>query len=332
MKRLEPKLRVSFVRNFSAGFVLLALLAAPVISSAANVSQLRGDAFGYSSFTGATNWDDGMVPSAGNDYFNATYLLRTPADANSYTFQGDSLTITGAGLATGANNEALMWKGSGTSAIITVNSLTINGGQLRHGQGDADTFTLAGNITIGANNANFATQGGMIITAPIAGSTTIRVLDSGSSDGRREIRLASGANTFTGDIQLYGNDSYRSRLRLADDANMNFVIGASGVNNSIFGTGTAYLDGDFFFDLLGAGTTYGDEWLIEDVTRPIYGDTFTVSGWTPVGTDAWTTAANGTLYTFWESTGILRVPEPSSIALLLGGAVMLLALRRHRKA
>ena len=47
-----------------------------------------------------------------------------------------------------------MWKDSGIGAVITVNNLTINGGQLRHGSATGDSFTLAGNITIGANNAN----------------------------------------------------------------------------------------------------------------------------------------------------------------------------------
>ena len=114
-------------------------------------------------------------------------LLRTPPDGASYAFAGDSLTITGSGLATGVNNEALMWKGTGTASTITVADLTIDGGQLRHGQGDADSFTLAGNLTIGANGANFATQGGMTISANLSGTTTIRVLDSGNTDARRLI-------------------------------------------------------------------------------------------------------------------------------------------------
>lgn len=327
----------TLLKYVTGSIIALALLAAVPMTNAAIVSMTAGDGFGSSSFNSAGNWDNAAAPSAGNDYFNATYLLRTPADTGSHTFAGDSLTITGAGLATGANNEALMWKGSGTTAIITVNDLTIDGGQLRHGQGDADTFTMAGNITVGNSGANFATQGGMIITANIAGFSTVRVLDSGSSDGRRLVTLASGANTYTGDYQLYGNDDFRARLRLANGANMDFVIGASGVNNSIFGTGTAYLDGDFFFDLSGASKTVGDSWLVEGVSRVFYGETFTVNGFTSISGTQWSmpTGIGTDIYLFDESTGILSVsliPEPSTAALLLGGFGLLLGYQRTRKS
>ena len=310
---------------------LAAVLCAAAVAHAGIVTMTAGDGFGASSFNSAGTWDNGLAPSAGNDYFNATYLLRTPASGNaSFTFAGDSLTITGSGLATAVNNESLMWKGSGTGAIITVNNLTINGGQLRHGQGDADSFTLAGNVMIGANNANFATQGGMIIAAPIAGTSTIRILDSGNTDARRLVTFASGANAFTGNLQLAGSAANRARIALADDANWNFVIGASGVNNSISGIGTATFNGDFNFDLTGASSTWGSTWNIVSVSTitETFGSTFTVAGWTDMGS-YWTTSANGTTYSFDEITGVLAIPEPSTGALLLGGLGLLLGLRRR---
>ena len=45
----------------------------------------------------------------------------------------------------------------------------------------------------------------------------------------------------------------------------------------------------------------------------------------------WTTSANGTTYSFDETTGILAIPEPSAGALLLGGLGLLSALRRFRR-
>lgn len=304
--------------------VVAMLVVAPAY--AANVSLTAGDGFGSSSFNSAGNWDSVAAPTAGNDYFNATFLLRTPADTGDHTFAGDSLTITGGGLATGVNNEALMWKGSGTTAVITVDDLIIDGGQLRHGQGTGDSFTLAGNMTVGPNGANMATQGGMIIAANIAGSSTLRMLDSGNADVGRVITIASGANTFDGNIELAGSANDRARLILADDANLNFVIGASGVNNSISGTGTATFDGDFVFDLSGASSNAGDNWTIASVGSQTFGSTFGVVGFTPSG-DVW---ASGN-YRFDEGTGVLSViPEPSAMVLTLVGLALIGYCRRRR--
>ena len=291
------------------------------------------DSFGNSSFNAAGGWDSAAAPTAGNDYFNGGFLLRTPADTGSYTFAGDSLTITGGGLATGVGNDALMWKGSGTGAIITVDNLIIDGGQLRHGQGTADSFTLAGNITVGANGANFATQGGMIITANLIGTTTIRILDSGNTDAGRLITLASSGNTFTGNIELAASSADRAHVALADGANLNFVIGANGSNNSIAGTGTVAFDGDFFFDLTGAGNTPGDSWAVAGASAQTFGGTFSVNGFTDMGGGMWETLANGVTYEFNTANGMLSVvPEPGSVIMMLSGLGLLLGFRRYRRA
>lgn len=310
----------------------LLLLAAP--ANAANVAMTGDDGFGTSSFDTAGQWDNAAAPSAGNDYTNldpntgVSHLLRTPDAGNaSFTFGGDSLTITGSGLAAGVNNEALMFKGSGVGAVITVDDLTIDGGQLRHGQGTGDSFTLAGNLAVGANGANFGTQGGMIISANISGSSTIRVLDSGNNEAGRITTLTSGANTYTGDIEFSGSASDRARLTLADDANLNFVIGTSGVNNSLFGTGTATFDGDFGFDLSGASSNLGDSWTIASVSSQSFGSTFTVAGFVPTG-DRWLSGN----YEFDEATGILTVvPEPASLAIAMIGMALTLAGRGRRR-
>jgi hypothetical protein len=113
---------------------------------------------------------------------------------------------------------------------------------------------------------------------------------------------------------------------------MNFTIGPSGVNTSISGTGTAIFDGDFNFNLSGASTASGDSWTIVNVTSQTFDPTFTVVGFTDIGGNSWTRYANGTIYRFDEATGVLWVPEPSSLALLFGGAGMLLGFRRWRRA
>lgn len=292
---------------------------------AANVTLNASDGFGASSFNAAGNWSNAAAPSAGNDYFTNGLLLRTPANSSSHTFAGDSLTVSGTASFGAANNEALMWKGSGTGATITVPNLTVNGGQLRHGQGDADSFTLAGAITVGASGMGVAAQGGFNISAPISGSSQIVVMGNGNGSAARMVTFSSSSSTFTGNLNLNNVQSFAT---LADDAVFNFVIGASGVNNQILGTGNLTLNGDFALDLSGASSTLGDSWLLVNnaTLAETYGSSFSLTGFTDNGDDTWSSGN----YLFAEATGTLSVvvPEPS-IALL--GAFGVLGLLRRRR-
>ena len=117
-------------------------------------------------------------------------------------------------------------------------------------------------------------------------------------------------------------------------ANLNFVIGAAGVNNKVFGAGVAAFNGLFNLDLSEASAGLGDTWTLVDnnTLAESFGATFSVAGFTDLGGDLWQTSANGVGYQFSEVTGVLSVvpvPEPSSMAFLLGGVVAL--IRRRRK-
>jgi hypothetical protein len=304
----------------------LAVVAGVAVSQAADISMNADDGFGTSSLNSALHWSDGLAPAAGNNYFNANYLLRTPADGNSYVFSGDSLTITSDG-ALGANlNDALMFKGTAT-ATITVNNLTINGGALRHANNENQTFTLAGNgLTVGANGMSVHAQGPIVITAPVSGSGLILVKDNGSANAARTLHFASSANTFNGSINLETAD--RSRFALDEGANLVFAIGASGVNNSVYGAGVATFNGIFNFNLSGASSNIGDSWTIVNVgtLNETFGSTFSVAGFMASGS-VW---SNGT-YFFDTTTGILMVPEPATGLLLLGG-LLIVGLRHFRRA
>ncbi len=297
-----------------ASSVMAAAIALSLVSGAraADVTLNLGDAINTSSFDAAGNWSNAAAPSAGNNYFNNGLLLRTPnAAAGAVTFAGDSLTITGPGLVNAVSTDALLWKGAGTASVVTVNNLTINGGQLRHAQGSADTFTLAGNLAIGPNGANMGVQGGMIITAPISGSSTIRILPNGNGEALRTVTFASGANTFTGNVQFV--NATQSRLTLADNANFKFVIGAPGVNNSFSGPGVLNLDGDFQLDLSGASSAPGSTWNLVSGVTPTYGPTFSVAGFTSLTNNIW---INGS-YNFNETTGQLAVGTPSLLSMVV---------------
>jgi len=269
---------------------------------------------------------DGNPPSAGNDYVTGDYRLRTPADGGSYVFGGDSLTVNN----TNGYNGGLMYKGTGSTGSLTIANLILDGGMISHANGSTDICNLYGNIYVKSNSTLYPKQGPIHIYSVISGSAQITIQASDGGSGNK-IWIHSSANTFTGNIVNNG------RLELADDANLNFVIGPSGVNNSISnGTlGTqqhSIFGGDFVFDLTAAGTNVGDSWLIVNTVAAstYYTDTFTVAGFTPKGDgDTWLKNANGVFYQFQESTGMLTViPEPASMVLLgLGGLLSVLRKR-----
>ncbi|MBB5351702.1 hypothetical protein HNR46_001941 [Haloferula luteola] len=304
--------------------VLLSLLAAPAFG--ASVTLTASDGFGSSSFNSAGLWSNAAAPSAGNDYSNAGFLLRTPATTSaSYTFGGDSLTITGTGNFAAAANDALMFKGLGTGNVITVSNLIVNGGQLRHGSGEVDSFALNGNITVGVNGMGIASQGGFTINSAISGSSAITVMGNGSGSAGRMVTFTSTSSTFNGNLILNNAQSFAT---LADNAVFNFAIGAAGVNNSISGIGNMTLNGDFILNLTGASTTLGDSWQLVNNSSltETYGSTFSVAGFIDNGDNTWSSG----VYLFDEATGALTVAVPEPSIALLGGLGLFGMLRRRR--
>ncbi|MCO6046539.1 PEP-CTERM sorting domain-containing protein [Aeoliella sp. ICT_H6.2] len=289
-----------------------------VKSEAATVTTTGRDGFGASSFNSAGIWSDASAPSAGNDYIvDDEDRVRTPADGSSYTFAGDSLEITAVGSGGDLNIAGLSYKGTGNTGTITVDNLILNGGSINHISGVEDIFNLGGTIDVVSDSIIYAKQGPINILSPISGSATIT--NPGSDGDGRTVTLASSGNTFTGSIVNEG------RFALADDAVMNFVVGASGVNNSISGGGPqTALDGDFVIDLSGASTNLGDNWGLVTASSAAYGSTFSIAGFTEAGPGIWTSSANGATYAFETATGSLSVvPEPSSIMMLCGALTML---------
>jgi autotransporter-associated beta strand protein len=229
------------------------------------------------------------------------------------------------------NNRRLEIDTDATSTIRnnnTTHGVTINTDLLVSRVGDK---TLALDAAASSTNNVFA---GIIADGSFAAATQVVSLEKTGSG----TWALTGANTYTGNTLVD-----LGTLELADDAQLRFVIGATGVNNAILGdasNATLNLNGDFVFDLTGAGTTLGDSWNIVDVGNltETYGGTFSVLSTLGSFTESagvWTRTENSVNYEFTESTGVLTVvvPEPGTLALLAGGAIAgLVALRRRRNA
>ncbi len=129
---------------------------APGAAHGAVVTLTTGDANGTTtSFNGVGHWSNGQAPSGTNDYVNnlvwtAGNYLRTPADGIDHIFLGNSLTLS--------NNSRMLFKGTSSTANITITNLILNNGYLGQDMGAGFTANLNGNITLGVGNGYLQSQ------------------------------------------------------------------------------------------------------------------------------------------------------------------------------
>lgn len=185
--------------------------------------------------------------------------------------------------------------------------------------GGASTFT--GATTVGA--------GTLLVSGSLSGSTTATVNSGGTIGGTGVI--AGPVTVNSGGFLLGGNGTTASDdlsvsgdLNLLDGAIIKLTLGAGGAHSSLARTGGTWsFDLDQAFAFVDAGAT-----------ATTYTDILTGLAFDP-GTAAWTIVTPGFAGTFSYDAGtvdltLTAVPEPSSLLTLLGGAGVLLGLRRRR--
>jgi autotransporter-associated beta strand protein len=267
--------------------------------------------------------------------------------SGSYSVSGGTLEVRGNTARTNSN-AAVQVSGNATFATVRNNL-------------EAGVVNTMGNLTIGANtmtvtassNMNSGTAGFIFGTTTMNGNATFETVNNGVGATTRVTLGAVGESggsraltkTGSGELSLTGINTYTGSttvsagtLRLEDNAELRFAIGSNGVNNALLGSATATLNGDFRFDLTGAGTTIGNTWSIVDVSSlsETFGGTFQVFstlGSFTNNSGVWSITENSVTYEFSQSLGTLTViPEPSTWALLAGFLMSLIAFRRVRRA
>src|SRR5688572_16106348 len=162
----------------AVAFLLITAWALP--AGAAPVT-LVSDMPGGEDWTFGVRWSDGQPANSANDYFvgsGAGKILRSPLDAVTATFPGNSLQLDPTGI---------FRLKPANPATVTVPDLRLNGGTLHNGNG-TNTTTVAGAMNVlAASNLDISQMGSntfnttadtsrtLIISAPISGSGQLNI-------------------------------------------------------------------------------------------------------------------------------------------------------------
>lgn len=272
--------------------------------SAATITQVGANSFGESWLTGA-DWSDGNPASAGNDYVNTGFLLRTPtAGSGPFVFAGDSLTINGGG--------ELLVRDENAFAVVQIGNLTLDSAVVNVFSGQKNL--VATTVTIGAGGARFSTATSN--TFVFDTNSTVQGAGNIGQGGNGNALLwfnTLNASTYTGTIvagNALGNTSDGStRLQFRDgfSSGGGLVLARADTNDPT----RLIFDADITFTSLQIdGVNFGNgTYNFTDLTAQVSADFF-------IG-----------------NTGTITVvPEPSTFALLSGALALLAIARRRRRA
>lgn len=268
---------------------------------------------GANTYTGITTINAGTLKLGAENVLPNTAVtigatgaaVTSTLDLNGFSETIGTLTLgrnptTVAGAMAGVANS-----GGGSPALTLGGALTYIAGSVGFNNG---TATISATLDLSGTTRNFnindsdQTVTDVIISGAIQNSTGT----AGISKNNAGTLVLSGPNTYNGNTAVNAGE-----LVLADDATLKFVLGATtGVSNSLTGAGTVTLNGDFVIDTSAADALSTGSWILENVTTlaGAYGTTFTVSGFSDIGSEQWEKdLGGGKKYTFDETTGVLTL-------------------------
>jgi len=191
-----------------------------------------------------------------------------------------------------------------TASNTYIGPTIISAGILQIG-GGTDSGSIASTSAVTNNGALVYNVGAGVrtIAAPISGTGSLTQNSAGGS------LTLSGTNTYSGNTTVNAS----STLALATNGSLRFVIGGSGTNNAVTGTGTTTMSGQFAFDLTGASTSTNSSWIIvANTLGNSYGTNFIVTGFSGAGGN-WTNTTNGVNYVFAQSNSVLSVQSTGGV-------------------
>jgi len=304
---------------------------------AVNITSSIGSAAGTTTNLTVSNVSNTVpVTLGGANTFKGDVLIQKGLAAFTYS-TGSSFGNSANKITVGETNGGSVSFISTGSNVNLSNSVTVaagTGGTTLLGSSSGATssnstfsglLTLNGDVTLTSSKGTGADTR---YTGGITGGGNITISGSGLTKFGDD-KGTMIANTYTGDTTLTGSSS----LTLANNSSLEFVIGASGMNNRVSGDNNQTLNllGDFSFDLTNAATS--GSWTIVDVNslNATFASTFTVLGGFVENNNVWTKTTGTSTYTFQESTGVLTAtPEPAGLMLLAGLVGPLTFARRKR--
>ncbi len=321
--------------QIAMGLAVIACGAWAVDASAATITQKQDNSSSESWNTAAT-WNPSGTPTAGNDYVNPGFIPRSPVTNNS-TFAGDSLTFTSSSSALGLKVP------DNTTGTQTINNLTLvagsgNGPSITN-YANGSTITLGGSITISGSSGNVRLWSGksdrvLKIGASITGSAGPAIVIYGGSSGADDglVEITSSNNAYAGgwniqaNLKGSGNGSLGSGdFTVHEDGSLDFDYDATA--NSL----TLVSDG-------GSGASHNGALLVNQSGLDLTFNAATIDGnalaaGTYTFSNLATTYGSDLIKISNGGAGTLTVvPEPASVAVLVGLGALGMLKRKRRAA
>jgi hypothetical protein len=284
----------------------------------ATITQLSSMAPGESWDT-AAKWSNNLAAAAGNDYVNDVNFWVTRTTTGTTTFAGDSLTIS---------NGARLQLQTTDGGTTTINNLAIGAGS-RIQRGVGGTATLAGTMSLfGTGAVTFNSESAIrtiTVDSLMSAASTIDTIHIVALQTPPTQATNTGGIVFTN-----ANNTFSGTWEVTSS-----MLKGSGLGTASFNVGSlGFLDFDSdYISTAGSLTIASGGRLLLDQNLTF--GSVTIAG-TALAAGVYTgaelkTAAFGSSFATGslDNVSITVIPEPSSIASLLGATALLAVLARR---